>query len=106
MALTVTNVLPLPYRVVGNQKETAYDVTFDESYAEGGEPITNAELGLSIIERTQCDVRNGSESETNPVDNGYHKELKLHLIDGKTSKEMAKEKDMSKVVLRVISRGW
>lgn len=106
MALTFKNVLQVPYRIVGNQKETVYDATFDESYAEGGEECTAAQLGLNTIERTSSDVRNGSELEANPVDTAYHKEEKLHLIDGKTSKEMAKEKNMEKVVVRVTSRGW
>lgn len=105
MALTAANALTVPYRIVGSQKETVYDVTFDESYAEGGETIDPSLVGLNYIERANCAVVNGSEAEANPVSDAYHKEGKLHLIDGKTSKEMAKEKDMKKVVVRVTSRG-
>lgn len=105
MALTLKNVLPVPYRIVGNQKEITYNATFDNSYAEGGETFKPSEVNLNRFERVTSSVLNGSESETNPVDASYYKEEKLHLTDGKTSKEMAKEKDMSKVVVQVVARG-
>lgn len=105
MALTLENILPVPYRIVGNQKEINYNATFDSSYLEGGETFKPSEVGLNRFERVTCSVINGSESETNPIDSSWYKEEKLHLTDSKTSKELAKEKDMSKVVVQVVARG-
>lgn len=105
MGLTLENVLPIPYRIDGNQKRITYNATFDSSYAEGGETFKPSEVNLNRFERVTCNVINGSESETNPVDAAYYKEEKLHLTDGKTSKEMAKEKDMAKVVVQVTATG-
>lgn len=105
MGLTLENLLPVPYRIVGNVKEVSYSATFDNSYLEGGETFKPSEVNFSRFERVSVNIMNGSESETNPVDTGYYKEEKLHLIDGKTSKEMAKEKDMSKVIAQVNARG-
>jgi hypothetical protein len=106
MALTFKNVLPVPYRIVGNGKETVYDVTFDSSYLEGGEECTFGNLGLSVtLMNTTCTIRNSSELEANPVSGAFHKEEKLHLIDGKTAKEMASTKNMEAVVVRVEAHG-
>lgn len=106
MALTFKNVLPLPYRIVGNSKETVYDVTFDSSYLEGGEECTAANLGMSVaLSNTCCTIRNSSELEANPVSAAFLKEEKLRLIDGKTAKEMASTKNMETVVVRVEAHG-
>jgi len=107
MAVSVKNVLTVPYRIVGNQKETVTDVTCDSSYEEGGEACTFAQLGLNNVEFTMSNLRNSSELEATPVCAGYYDMTvqKLKLIDGKTAKELAKEKDCSKVVVRVVARG-
>lgn len=102
MALTVAS---LQEPRVGSF-QTVTEVTFDNSYAEGGEAFTPADAGLSSFDFTPlCFVISGSEAEANPVNTAYYKEEKLHLIDGKTSKEMAKEKDMSKVKVLVLAAG-
>lgn len=109
MAVTATLVTSggLPYRVVGAQRETITEVTADSSYEEGGEALTAAQLGLNIVESADCLVVNGSEAEANPVDNAWYTQAtsKIHLEDGKTSKEMAGTKDMSKVKVLVTARG-
>lgn len=48
MALTVTRVQPTP-TAVGRFKISIADVTFDNSYATGGESITPTDLGLSAF---------------------------------------------------------
>jgi len=105
MGLTLSNSQPVAYRIVGTRKETIYTATCDNSSPEGGYSFKPADVGLKEFETVRCNVINGSEAEANPVNTAYYKEEKLHLIDGKTSKEMAKEKDMSKVVLQVTARG-
>lgn len=91
---------------VGASFRTTTEVTFDNSYAEGGEAFTPANAGLTSFSSTPfVNVVNGSEAEANPVNTAYYSGEKLHLIDGKTSKEMAKEKDMSKVKVIVMANG-
>lgn len=107
MAVSTKNVLTVPYRIVGNQKETVNDVTCDSSYEEGGEALTFAQLGLNNIEFTMSNLRNSSELEATPVCAGFYDMTvqKIKLIDGKTGKELAGTKDASKCVVRVIARG-
>jgi hypothetical protein len=103
MALTVTT-LSGPTSV-GNRFETRSEATCDNSYASGGEPLTPAELGLSEVDASNCDVVAGSESSTLRPTNAFYKEEKLHLIDSATGKEMEATKDMSKVKVIVTAFG-
>ena len=95
-------------RPPGAERRTITTVTLDNSYAEGGEPLTAAQLGLTKVTFAECSVVNGSELEANPVDTAYYTPAtsKIHVIDGKTSKEMAGTKDMSKVVIQVTAYGF
>ncbi|HEU5115577.1 MAG TPA: hypothetical protein VFT74_02770 [Isosphaeraceae bacterium] len=108
MAVSVSNVLSVPYRISGNQRKTVYDVTFDSSYAEGGEPLTQKELGLSKIEYAEVTFKNGTEASEKWVAAGEYtpSEEKIHLQDLKTGKELAKETNCEKVKVRVVSYGW
>ena len=107
MGVTAVNALTIPYRIVGHRKETVYDVTLDESYAEGGESLTAANLGLNYVEPgVVCQITNGPEAEKWVGEANYTATTeKLHLQDVKTGKELAKETDTSKVVVRVTARG-
>lgn len=102
MAVSVSTVLAasLP------KFRTVTDVTLDSSYLEGGESLTAAQLGLQTVDRAECFMKNGSESEEwvgfatyTPADS------KIHLFSVKTGKEVASTKDMSKVVVRVVAMG-
>lgn len=115
MAVTITLVTSggLPYRIVGNQRETSGEVVFDNSYESGGEPFTASQFGLNVIEGTpNFLVINGSENESEfPVDEGFvtleaggTKGL-LRLINAKTSKEVASTKNVEKVKAIVTCRG-
>lgn len=84
---------------------TITEVTFDNSYASGGELLTPAELGLATVHDSICTIVTGSESSTLRPTNAYYKEEKLHLIDSATGKEIEATKDMSKVVVKVFAFG-
>jgi len=107
MSLTVENALTVPYRIVGNEKKTVKRVTFDSSYPSEGEPLTAAELGLNVVEYTNCVLVKGSESATlRPTNAEYDKvAAKIRLIDSATGKEIESTKDMSKVVVQVEAYG-
>jgi hypothetical protein len=94
-------------RVPGGETLTETDVTFDNSYEAEGEPVTAAELGLRRVTAGWCNLKNGSEAEATPVTSGWLDAvaMKLHLNNGKTSKELAGAVDASKVVLRVFALG-
>lgn len=115
MAITATLVTSggLPYRVVGNQRETTTEVVFDSSYESEGEPFTASQFGLNMIEGVP-DVLliNGSENESEfPVDVGFitleasGTKGKIRLINAKTSKEVASTKNVEKVKALVTARG-
>lgn len=102
MALSASNVLSVPYRIVGNQKETCTDVTFDNSYLEGGESCPASLLGLNNVERSTCSVQKVGGTVNVTAASRY--EEKLHLFD-ETPAEVASAADVSNIVIRVVARG-
>lgn len=110
MAVATEQVLSggLPYRVVGAQRETITNVTFDNSYASGGEPLAVSALGLNVLDGPPVvTVLAGTESATVRVsDVSYVTSTeKLKAIDNATGKEVEAGKDLSKVVVQVVARG-
>lgn len=106
MAVSVENLLPVPYRIVGNQKKVVKKITFDNSYESEGEPLSAETLGLRVIESSDCNLTHGSESATLRPTSAEWKEGKIHLIDSATGKEVESTKDMSKVVVQIEAYGW
>jgi len=98
----------LPYRIVGSQRETITNVTFDNSYQAGGEPLTVAQLGLSVLDSPPIvNLLAGTESSTVRVSDVYYTtaDEKLHAIDNATGKEVESAKDLSKVKVQIVARG-
>lgn len=107
-AVTVKSVRTA--KVPGDDRETETDVTFDNKYATGGEPVTAEQLGLGRVTSGYCQLLNGTEAEATPVTSAVllpqeDGSAKVKLLNGKTSKELANEADASKVVVRVFARG-
>jgi hypothetical protein len=94
-------------RIPGAERVTVTTVTFDNSYLEGGEPLTAKELGLRTVNYAICTMTNGSEEATVRAGDPYYTPAtsKIHLIDNATGKEVASTKDMSKVVVQVVAFG-
>lgn len=92
---------------VGSAFMAAIEATGDNSYAEGGEALTPAEFGLQSIDHAICIVKTLSEAEATTVGSVWYEPAKalLHVNDYKTQKELAKEKDLSKVVVQVTAFG-
>lgn len=95
--------------VPGNKRRVIANVTCSEKYVEGGEKLTLAELGLTRAEEGDaiCNIANPSEAETVPISAAFYNPAKelLRLWDGKTGKELVKEKDVSKLVVQVMVNG-
>lgn len=114
MSATITNVLSVPYRRVGNQRKTVRKVVADNSYPSEGYAITAAELGLNnSIEYADVTILSGSENESEfPVSGGWFTtessgtKGKLHLLNNKTSKEVATGKNVEKVAVQIEAYGW
>lgn len=94
-------------KVPGSERRTVTEVTLDNSYAAGGEPVTAAQLGLRVVDFAVCTVKNGSEAEATAVGSVYYDAAagKLVVNDYKTQKPMAEGKDLSKVVVIVVAHG-
>lgn len=105
MAVSVANVLDVPYRIVGNQKETVYDVTCDNKYVTLGEPLTFANLGLNYVERAICNIQKVGGS-VNVTEAAYDKTNQKILLYDETPAEVASEADVSNIVVRVVSKGF
>lgn len=94
-------------RPPGDDDYTVTDYTAPESTTEGGEAVTPANLGLTTVKHAECHVIHGSESAELQIGAAHYDEEEelLELIDLKTGKIVAKEKDLSKVVVRIIAYG-
>lgn len=106
MAMTVTSVQGST--VPGAQVFTVNEVTFDNSYASEGEPLTASELGLKKVVFALCQPVTGSENESEfPIADAYYTPAteKIHLLNAKTGKEVASGKNVEKVKALVIAFG-
>jgi hypothetical protein len=108
--LAVSTTINDTARVPGARRQTVSTVTLDNSYLEGGEPVTAAELGLTRIDWGLAQLLTGSESET--VELGWVAFVKktdttavIEAYNWKTGKPIAKEKDLSKAKVLVWAMG-
>lgn len=94
-------------KVQGDEFWTETDLTFDNEYVTGGEPVTAEDLGLSRVTGGFAVLANPGEAEATPINFTFFDvpNLKVKLFNGKTSKELANEADASKVVVRVFAFG-
>lgn len=90
MALTITNMQP---GVAGNKRHNFCDVTFDSSYATGGESLTPAMLGLSAVDKVNATSVGGRNF---PYDRANQK-LQAYA----STTEVANTTDLSAVTTRV-----
>lgn len=96
--------------VPGARRQTVSEVTLDNSYAEGGEPVTATELGLARILWGVAFLLTGTESET--VELGFASFVRktdtsavIEAYNYKTQKLIATGKDLSKVKVLVWAMG-
>ena len=111
MTVTVENVLSVPYRVVGNQKETVFDITFDSKYSPGGEIFPGSSIGLkNVIERGTCTIQKIGGT-VNVANASFRSEVVGGVLFGavelfdETPAEVASEADVSSIVVRLVARG-
>lgn len=87
--------------IPGNTWEAVVKWVGDNSYAENGEPLTLRECGFGpeavFSYATTLSVQNLTEQAVYRVTNAFYDGSKVHLYDNATGKELAKEKDASKI---------
>lgn len=103
--MAVANVLDLPYRVVGNQREVCVDATFPTKYVTGGMSVSLAELGLNVLERADCSIVGIGEGTVNITNAVYDKTNKKVLLYDETPAQVASEAEIKAPVVRVTARG-
>lgn len=106
MSVSTANVLDVPYRVVGNQKKTVTDVTFDSSYPTGGETVTPANLGLTYVEYAETNVITATGGGVNVTNAKYDKANQKTLLYDETPAEVANTSDVSTTVVRHTAFGY
>lgn len=106
VSTTINNTAWVP----GARRQTVSTVTLDNSYLEGGEPVTAAELGLTRIDWGLAFLLTGSESEA--VEVGWVSFVKktdttavIEAYNYKTQKPIASTKDLSKCKVLVWAMG-
>src|SRR3954471_23716707 len=99
--MPVTAAIKKTAKVPGSEKRTLTEVTLDNSYATGGEPLTPTQLGLRTVDFAACSVKTFSEAEATAVGTVWYDTANQKLVvnDYKTQKQMAEGKDLSKVVV-------
>lgn len=97
-------------RVPGSRREVVAEVTLDNSYEAGGEPINATEFGLVRFSYGWVFQLTGTEAETTEL--GWVAFVKktdttavLEAYNYKTQKPIATGKDLSKVKVLVYVRG-
>src|SRR3990172_4286733 len=105
MALTFTRRGPTPYTIVGDERRTVTDVTFDTSYPTGGEAVTAAELGLHKIHTGTCCDLTATGAAVNVASATFdHATSKILLYD-ETPAQVASTADVATTVVRVVAHG-
>lgn len=91
--------------VVGSERRTVKNVTFDSSYLSGGEPLTAAQLGLKHVDFAVCTVK--AVGGTDNVASVYYdpSTALIHLFD-ETPAEFGSTNDASNIVVQVVAYGY
>lgn len=113
MALTISRLSPNADRVEGNKRVKVRDVTFDSSYATGGESLTPADVGLKKIETVRGLVaKNAAGTSALPLVYDYtNQKLQIYRYDGASAgkaslEEAAAAFDASAFTARLELIGW
>lgn len=106
MAVSAANVGDLPYRIVGAQKETTKDVTFDSSYPTNGEALTASDLGLNRVEYATAVPITGTGGGENVAFAKYDVTNSKLILYNETPAEIGNASDVSTVIVRVVARGY
>lgn len=105
MALAFAAVGRPIHTIVGSRKRTVTDVTFDNSYPTGGEPVTAAQLGaLQRVDSAICQIK--AVGGTVNVTSVFYDEANDKLVAyDETPAEVADQADLSTLVVRVFADG-
>lgn len=112
MALTIAKVTNGDY-VVGNKKIRTRDITFDNSYATGGESLTASDVGLRSVVAVATDggAKNSAGTSLVPVRYDYtNAKLQAYRYDGASAgkaflEEVAAAVDLSAFTVRAVFTG-
>lgn len=105
MALAFARKGYLPYRIVGDQKRTVTDVTFDSGYVTNGEAVTAADLGLNVIDTATCNDVTATGAAVNVANATFDLANSKILLFDETPAEVANAADVATTVVRVEAWG-
>ena len=105
MALAFARKGYLPYQIVGDQKRTVTDVTFDSSYPTGGEAVTADNLGLRVIDTASCNDVTATGGLVNVANATFDLTNSKILLFDETPAEVANAADVATAVVRVEAWG-
>jgi hypothetical protein len=101
MALAFAKVLD---DVVGSRRVTVTDVTMDNSYLSGGEPVTPANLRLGQFDHAICNIK-AVAGTVNVAEAFLDTSAQLLHVFDETPGEVASTNDLTGVVIRVTAYG-
>lgn len=101
MALAFTKILD---DVVGSRRVTVTDVTMDNSYLSGGEPVTPANLRLGQFDDAICNIKTISGT-VNVAEAFLDTSTQLLHVYDETPAEVSSTADLSNVVIRIHAYG-
>jgi hypothetical protein len=112
MALTIAKVTNGDY-VIGNKKVRTRDITFDSSYATGGESLAATDVGLRNVVSVATDggAKNAAGTSLIPVRYDYtNSKLQAFRYDGASAgkaflEEVAAAVDLSLFTVRAVFTG-
>lgn len=106
---TFAQVGARPYTVVGAEKQTTTDVSFDSSYPTGGEVVTAANLRLGVVDRATATIQSAATTTVNAASAGYTPgngtTTSLLAVYDETPAEVSNGADLAGLVVRVVAYG-
>ncbi len=114
MALTLAKITPTGSDFVAGNKRVKYvTVTFDSSYATGGESLTPADVGLKVITHVTPDLASVAAHTTGVLVGYDYTNKKLFAMTNTASgnsgvalSEVASTTNLSTFIVRLRIEGW
>lgn len=105
MAIAASAKFVRSYTVLGDEKLTVTDLTFDSAYVTGGEAVAAVDLGLNTIHTAWIGGLQATGAGVNVSSAFFDLANSTVLLFNETPAEVADTADVSTTVVRVVAIG-